>query len=125
MEFEKLLSSELGNTAFTAENIKPPSRTPDFSRAKRIDIGRDLYMEAQSRNMTLSELLELPEYDASPTGSPIDAFERQLALKGVRVNGHNAATVEMFYRGAPALLPEFILREIRRGMAMRPELGRL
>jgi hypothetical protein len=31
----------------------------------------------------------------------------------------------MFYQAAPALMPEFVMREIRRGQNMRPELGRL
>jgi hypothetical protein len=125
MEFEKLLSSELGNTLVMPSEDKGGARSVDLSRAKRVDVTRDLYMEAQARGMTLSELLEQPEYDPSPAGSPLDAFERQLAHKGLRTNGRNAVTVEMFYRGAPALLPEFVLREIRRGMGMRPELGRL
>lgn len=126
MEFEKLLSSELGSAVMAAaENMNNTNRAIDFARAKRIDVNRDLYMEAQARGMTLTELLETSEYDPSPAGSPLDAFERQLALKGLRTNGRNAVTVEMFYRGAPALLPEFMLREVRRGMAMRPELGRL
>jgi hypothetical protein len=123
MEFEKLLSSELGKTLAAEGNIS--NKAVDFSRAKRVDVDREFYMEAQARGMTLSELLEQSEYDPSPTGSPLDAFERQLALRGLRTNGRNAVTVEMFYRGAPALLPEFMLREIRRGMNMRPELGRL
>jgi len=125
MEFEKLLSSELGNTLVVPAENKGGARSVDFSRAKRLEVTRDLYMEAQGRGMTLSELLEQPEYDPSPAGSPLDAFERQLATKGLRTNGRNAVTVEMFYRGAPALLPEFVMREIRRGMGMRPELGRL
>jgi hypothetical protein len=125
MEFEKLLSSELGNAAQTLEGKSAANRSVDLSRAKRIEIDRDSYLEAQARGITLSELLEQAEYDPSPAGSPLDAFERQLALKGLRTNGRNSVTVEMFYRGAPALLPEFMLREIRRGMAMRPELGRL
>jgi len=125
MEFEKLLSSELGNALVAAGDSKGTSKNIDFSRAKRVEIDRNLYMEAQGRGMTLSELLEQPEYDPSPAGSPLDAFERQLALRGLRTNGRGAVTVDMFYRGAPALLPEFMLREVRRGMNMRPELGRL
>ncbi|OGC94195.1 MAG: hypothetical protein A2W25_04945 [candidate division Zixibacteria bacterium RBG_16_53_22] len=125
MEFEKLLSSELGNTLVAPAENKGGTRSVDFSRTKRLEVTRDLYMEAQARGMSLSELLEQPEYDPSPAGSPLDAFERQLATKGLRTSGRNAVTVEMFYRGAPALLPEFVLREIRRGMGMRPELGRL
>jgi len=126
MEIEKLLSSELGNSAALLGDTKNPgARSVDFSRAKKMDVVRDTYLEAQARGMTLTELLEQPEFDPSPAGSPLDAFERQLALHGLRTSGRNPITVEMFYRGAPALMPEFMLREIRRGMNMRPELARL
>jgi len=123
---EKLLSSDLGRTLVAAEETKNHAGVAvDLSRAKNIEVGRDLYIEAQSRGMSLTELLEQPEYDPSPPGCPLDAFERQLAAKDLRVSGGNPITVEMFYRGAPALMPEFMQREIRRGMNMRPELGRL
>jgi hypothetical protein len=126
MEFEKLLSSDLNGSIVSVLDSKNTGvKSVDFSRAKKIEVNRDMYMEAQGRGMTLTELLEQPEYDPSPPGSPLDAFERQLAARGLRTGGRNPITVEMFYRGAPALMPEFMLREIRRGMNMRPELGRL
>jgi hypothetical protein len=122
MEMEKLLSSDLGN-AFAPET--KGAKSVDLTRAKKVDVTRDLYMEAQARGLSLTELLEQSEYDPSPASSPLDAFERQLALRGLRTSGRNPITVEMFYRGAPALMPEFMMREIRKGMNMRPELGRL
>jgi len=97
----------------------------DLSRAASIEVNKDHYLEAQKRNMTLTELLELPEYDPSPAGCPLDAFERQLARHGLRTGGRNPVTVEMFYQAAPALMPEFVLREIRRGQNMRSELSHL
>lgn len=97
----------------------------DLTRAAEIEIRRDTYLEAQAQHLTLSELLENDHYDPSPAGSPLDAFERQLALRGIRLGGKYPATVELFYRGAPALLPEFMRREITRGMKMRPELNML
>jgi len=97
----------------------------DLSRATAIEIDRDLYQEADARGMTLSELLECDEFDPSAAGSPIDAFERQLALAGVQLGGKTPTTIEQFFQKASALMPEFILREIKRGQAMRPELGRL
>ncbi|OQX92315.1 MAG: hypothetical protein B6D58_03745 [candidate division Zixibacteria bacterium 4484_95] len=97
----------------------------DFSQTAKIKVDKDLYLEAQKRGLSLSELLELPEYDSSPAGSPLDAFERQLAYHGLRTAGKSPVTVEMFYQTAPALLPEFMMREIRRGQNMRPELKRL
>ena len=123
MEFEKLLSSDLGQSLTAITDGK--NKSVDFSRTKKIDITRDMYLEAQAHGVSLTELLEQPEYDPSPAGSPLDAFERQLAIRGLRTSGKNPITVEMFYRGAPALMPEFMMREIRRGMSMRPELNRL
>ena len=124
MEIEKLLGEFGGQPANSiSDNIK--SGPVDLSRAKKIEIDRDTYLEAQAQGLSLTELLESSEYDPSPAGSPLDAFERQLALKGLRTSGSKPVTVEMFYRGAPALMPEFMQREIRRGMNMRPELGRL
>jgi len=95
----------------------------DFSRASEIKVEKDLYLEAETRGMTLSELLETPEYDPSPTTSPLDAFERQLALAGIRMGGKNPTLVEQFYQKAPSLMPEFIMREIKKGQSMRPELS--
>ncbi|UCD63037.1 MAG: hypothetical protein JSW34_09790 [Candidatus Zixiibacteriota bacterium] len=97
----------------------------DLSRAGTIEVDRDLYLEADARGMSLSELLECDEYDPSLPGSSLDAFGRQLVLAGIRLGGKAPTTVEQFYQQAPALLPEFMLREIKRGQAMRPELGKL
>ena len=100
-----------------AEALKPTIR--DASRSGNLA----LYHEAQARGLTLTELLE--EYDPSPrtadggVDSPLDAFERQLAVHDIAVAGRNAATVEQFLMSDAVLLaPEFILREIRRGMAL-------
>ncbi len=97
----------------------------DLVQAAAITIDKDLYLEAETRGMTLSELLEADEYDPTPSNCPLDAFERQLMLAGVRLGGKSPTTVEQFYQQAPALMPEFMLREIRRGQSMRPELGLL
>jgi hypothetical protein len=99
--------------------------TVDLSRAAELRIDRETYTEADARGLSLTELLETDEYDPTPEGSPLDAFERQLALAGVRLGGKNPTTVEQFYQKASALMPEFILREIKKGMAMRPELSRI
>ncbi|MEW6050833.1 MAG: hypothetical protein AB1644_07210 [Candidatus Zixiibacteriota bacterium] len=97
----------------------------DFTRAAGVEVNRDLYQEAESRGMTLTELLECDEYDPTPNGCALDAFERQLAIAGIRLGGKNPTTVEQFYQKAPSLMPEFILREIKRGQGMRPELAKL
>lgn len=129
MELEKIFDIDKNEQAKKllelAHQEKPISKRVDLSRAKQIEISRDTYLEAQSRGMTLSELLETEGYDPSDFDSPLDAFERQLAAKDIRVGGKNPVTVELFYQSAPALLPEFMVREIKRGQQMKPELGRL
>ncbi|NIP42222.1 MAG: hypothetical protein GWN61_07810, partial [candidate division Zixibacteria bacterium] len=97
----------------------------DLTRASQIKVDRDTYLEAQARGMSLSELLESDCYDPSTEGSPLDAFERQLAYHGIKVAGRDAVTVEQFFQSASALMPEFIMREIKRGMELRPEYNRL
>jgi hypothetical protein len=126
MDLEKLLNSPEGKKLLELANSeKPVSGQVDLSRAKEIKVTRETYLEAQSRGVTLSELLETEEYDPSDINSPLDAFERQLAAHDIRVGGKNPVTVELFYQGAPALLPEFMMREIKRGQKMRPELDKL
>ncbi len=116
-EFQRLLE--------LASREKPVSGNVDLSRAKEIKVTRDTYLEAQKNGLTLSELLETDDYDPSDARSPLDAFERQLATQGIKVSGKNAVSVELFYQGAPALLPEFMMREIKRGQGMRPELEKI
>ncbi len=126
MDLEKLLNSAEGKKLLELANQeKFVSGQVDLSRAKEIKVTRETYLEAQSRGATLSELLETEEYDPSDINSPLDAFERQLAVHDIRVGGKNPITVELFYQGAPALLPEFMMREIKRGQKMRPELDKL
>lgn len=102
-----------------------PRASVDLSRASQIDVDRDMYLQAQAQGKSLSELLESDEFDPSEPGSPLDAFERQLAHRGIKVSGPGSLTVEQFFRSAPALMPEFIVREIKRGMALRPEYNNL
>jgi hypothetical protein len=126
MDIEKLLTSPEGRKLLELARLdKPVAGQVDLSRAKEIKVSRESYLEAQSRGITLSELLETDEYDPSGINSPLDAFERQLAVNDIRVGGRDPVTVELFYQGAPALLPEFMMREIRRGQKMRPELAKL
>lgn len=123
------ISQFLHSTAFSSldktDSEKRPSGSIDLSRATSVKIDRDLYQEAEGRGMSLSELLECDEYDPSPAGCPLDAFERQLALAGIRLGGKSATTVDQFFQKAPTLMPEFMTREIRRGQNMRPELKKL
>ncbi|MBZ0266168.1 hypothetical protein K8I28_16040 [bacterium] len=100
-----------------ARNLK--STIVEHSRAANLS----LYHEAQELGITLSEMLET--LDPSPkdvNGKPVgelDAFERQLAVHDIRAAGNGAITVEQFFvGGAMILMPEYILREIRRGYKM-------
>ena len=108
-----------------AANEPVRGESVDLSRAKQVEIDRDMYLEAQAQAMSLTELLESDPYDPSAPGSPLDAFERQLLLKGVRTGGRRPATVELFFRNAAMLLPEFIMREIKHGMTLRSDYNRL
>jgi hypothetical protein len=126
MHINELMAGRWGERLLhLAEREADPTGPVDLTRAAELDITRETYLEAQSRGMTLSELLETDDYDPSPLGSPLDAFERQLATHGLRVGGKNSSPVDLFYKNASALLPEFILREVRKGQQMRPELDRL
>lgn len=125
MDLDKILSAVPAELVARAASEKPVGGRLDLRRAAEIEITRDTYLEAESRGLTLTELLETEDYDPSEPGSPLDAFERQLAAHGIRVGGGSPVTVELFHRSAPSLMPEFILREIRRGQAMRPELQSL
>jgi hypothetical protein len=125
MDFNQFLhTASVGALAGEEARTAFPGRI-DLSRAAALEIDRDLYLEADSRGMTLSELLECDEYDPSAVGSPLDAFDRQLALAGVQLGGKNPTTVEQFFQKASVLMPEFISREIKKGQAMRPELSKL
>lgn len=123
------LNTFLQSEAFAKKSSELTERelngSVDFNRASEITVDKDTYLEAESRGMTLSELLETAEYDPSLSGSPLDAFERQLALAGIRLGGKNPTLVDQFYQKAPTLMPEFILREIKKGQSMRPELSSL
>lgn len=125
MDLDKFYSESPNDLLDEAAREPRVDSSLDLRRAGKIAVTRDTYLEAKSCGLTLSELLETDAYDPSAVNSPLDAFERQLAAHGIRVGGSKPVSVELFYRGAPALLPEFMMREIRRGMAMRPELAGL
>ena len=126
MNFNEFLNSAaLSNLNRKAQDSSGQPGPIDLSRAASLKIDKELYNEAEARGMSLSELLECEEYDPTPYGCPLDGFERQLALAGIRLGGKTPTTVEQFFQKAPTLLPEFMLREIKRGQSMRPELSNL
>ncbi|MFH1335894.1 MAG: hypothetical protein ABII96_05200 [Candidatus Zixiibacteriota bacterium] len=103
MELEKLLETKEGKKLLElAAGEKPVSGHLDLSRAKEIKVSRETYLEAQSRGVTLSELLETEDYDPSGINSPLDAFERQLVetkyksytfVKGKKIRQHPRESV--------------------------------
>ena len=125
MNFNQFMQAA-GATSLAQEDFRAArSGRVDLSHGAAIEVGRDLYLEADARGMSLSELLECDEFDPSPSGCPLDAFERQLTVAGIQLGGKNPTTVEQFFQKASSLMPEFMLREIKKGQAMRPELGKL
>ena len=125
MDFNTFFNSAFVKNQMQNDNLLNSFGSVDLSRAASFEVSKELYAEADAKGMTLTELLESDEYDPSAMNSPLDAFERQLVLAGVKLAGKSSTTVEQFYQQAPALLPEFMLREVKKGMSMRPELGKL
>ena len=125
MDFNQFYNSNFVKNHLQHDAMLQSNGSIDFSRAVSFEISKELYAEADAKGMTLTELLESDEYDPSGINSPLDAFERQLVLAGIKLAGKSSTTVEQFYQQAPALLPEFMMREVKKGMSMRPELGKL
>ncbi len=86
------------------------------SRAAEVALTPDLYSRARTRGLSLSGFLE--ELDPSAPGAALDAFERQLALAGIRVAGPDADTIDRFFSSAEnaVLFPEYVSRSVRAGM---------
>ncbi len=125
MNTDEMINTDISENLLALASHEPARGNVDLSRTRQIEINREMYLDAQARGITLTELLESDPYDPSPVGSPLDAFERQLLLKGIRTGGKHPATVELFYRNAAMLLPEFIMREIKHGMSLRSDFGKL
>ncbi|MCK4372382.1 MAG: hypothetical protein KAW61_04510, partial [candidate division Zixibacteria bacterium] len=92
MDFNQFLNSAAFAGVQREVDRERPEAPVDLTRSAAVEMSRDLYVEAESRGLTLSELLECEEYDPTPNGCPLDAFERQLALAGVRLGGKSPTT---------------------------------
>ena len=91
-------------------------RLEAFSKSNPMEV----YRECDKEGITFTEYLE--RHDPSDKNSPLDAFERQLFLSGV----NDRITVESFYAGSRMiLLPEWVRRQIKRGMKMADDIDRL
>lgn len=88
----------------------------ELQRAAAIPLSEDLLVQARSRGMALTDILE--ELDPTQGDSALDAFERQLALAGIRVQGTNSDIIDRFFASTETavLFPEFVSRSIRTGM---------
>ena len=106
----------------------------DVTKAKDLQeaVGRwlktgdmSLYREADERRMTVRDLLEERDpSERSPDGTiaaPLDAFERQMMLAGMRAAPGDSVTVDAFFNSPVAILaPEWFRRQIKVGMDMKP-----
>ncbi len=87
----------------------------ELHRAATIPLHEGMYAEANQRSLDLTRYLE--SLDPSGNDSELDAFERQLALCGIRVNGEDADFVDRFFASqeSAVLFPEFVSRSVRVG----------
>ncbi|RJP20418.1 MAG: phage major capsid protein [Candidatus Omnitrophota bacterium] len=87
----------------------------ELHRAGTIPLHEGMYAEANQRGYDLTGYLE--SLDPSPGNAELDAFERQLALAGIRVNGENADIIDRFFASqeSAVLFPEFVSRSVRIG----------
>ncbi|MBW7938263.1 MAG: phage major capsid protein [Candidatus Omnitrophica bacterium] len=81
-----------------------------------IPLSEDLLIQARSRGVGLTEILE--ELDPSQGDSTLDAFERQLARAGLRIQGTHSDTIDRFFASTESaiLFPEYVSRSVRIGM---------
>jgi len=97
----------------------------ELVRAAEIPLSEDLLVQARSHGTTLTDVLE--ELDPTNEAGGLDAFERQLALAGIRVQGSEADTIDRFFASTESavLFPEFVSRSIRTGMIEFRGLSRI
>ena len=84
-------------------------------RAATVRLHDGMYAEACQRGLDLTGYLEA--LDPSSPEADLDAFERQLALAGIRVSGEDADIVDRFFASqeSSVLFPEFVSRAVRTG----------
>lgn len=91
-------------------------------RAASVSLHESMYAEASQRGLNLTGYLET--FDPTSSNSELDAFERQLALAGIRVNGDSADIIDRFFASqeSAVLFPEFVTRSVCVGIS---EFGKL
>jgi len=87
---------------------------------KIIQLGKDALMEALKQGISLTALLEKEDPSVKYGDIQLDAFERQLAARGIKINNlGSSVTLDAFYEESNRILfPEFIDRNIRMGLLM-------
>lgn len=88
----------------------------ELHRAATVRLHDGMYAEACQRGLDLTGYLET--LDPTSSDSELDAFERQLALAGIRVSGEDAAIIDRFFASqeSSVLFPEFVSRSVRIGL---------
>lgn len=89
---------------------------PELERAASVDLSEGLYAAARSMGLSFTEYLET--MDPSDPSAALDAFERQLALHGIRIQGDGADVIDRFFASKEnaVLFPEFVSRAVKAGM---------
>jgi hypothetical protein len=92
------------------------SLPPELAQAAEVELTADVYHNARSRGLDLTQWLE--EMNPSQPGEALDAFERQLALAGIRISGPGADVIDRFFSSSEnaVLFPEYVSRSIKAGM---------
>lgn len=88
----------------------------ELERAASFRLDGEMYALARQRGTDLTGYLE--QLDPSDPNSALDAFERQLAVAGIRINGSVSDVIDRFFatKESAILFPEFVSRSVRAGM---------
>lgn len=110
---ERMVTMDLTRAKDVSKKIEHWSRTGTL----------ELYNEANEKKISISALLE--EMDPTPRNSngkadwPLDAFERQLMLFGIRSGDYNSITTQELFDGRGMILaPEWFRRQIIKGLQL-------
>ncbi|MCD4828812.1 MAG: hypothetical protein K8R90_05205 [Candidatus Cloacimonetes bacterium] len=94
---------------------------------EKIDLSADLYRKANEQNKTFTEALEEIDPSGDYPDSTLDAFERQMAVRGLVVRGKRSLTAHgqrsvslevMYDKDNRVLFPELISRTVRKGLVL-------
>jgi len=90
-----------------------------MNKFKLLKLEKGIYQQAHEQGVSITEILEQLDSSKNYGDTGLDAFERQLAARGLVIQGPQSVTLDQFYDPSNRILfPEFINREIRAGMLM-------